>query len=265
MGQNYTNSLFIASLKENHPDELRRLNLETTKNDIFMKKIDKETSTFDKTIADNIIKVCFDILEEHHGLTKYESIFKDYRLYKKLDQKDGETIIEYLRRWEEIIIKLKNNGITINDTLLAADFMDKSTLSQQEKSLVQTKVEWEKEGTHFEQVKKVIRAMKSVITTKNEPPKAVAEKEPNLTLYSENNRSRFDQHQRNRRSSSNRSQGHKYSGRSVSNHNPKHKNNERSFSNQKSTQQKINQLTKEITNMGNDKNADQTEYQRKIL
>ena len=65
-----------------------------------------------------------------------------YRLFKKLDQKDGETIIDYLRRWEEIIIKLKNNGITMNDTLLAADFLDKSTLSQQEKSLVQTKVEW---------------------------------------------------------------------------------------------------------------------------
>ena len=79
--------------------------------------------------------------------------FKNYRIYKKLVQKENETVTEYLSRREEIGIKLLNDGMKMDDTALAVDLMDNSRLTQQEKSIVQTKVDWEKEGSHYDQVK----------------------------------------------------------------------------------------------------------------
>ena len=90
-------SQFIESIKEHHPAEYRRVALETTKNDEFMKKIEENAITFDKNVADDIINICFKKIEEHHGLTKHEKIFKDYRTYKKLVQKDNETGLQRCR------------------------------------------------------------------------------------------------------------------------------------------------------------------------
>ena len=69
------------------------------------------------------------LTENNIGLTKQENVFKNYRQYKNLHQEDGETTTEYQRRREEIGAKLQNDGIDMNDTLLAIDFMDPETIS----------------------------------------------------------------------------------------------------------------------------------------
>ena len=97
-----------------------------------MKKIEENAATFDKNVADDIINICFKKIEDHHGLNKHEKIFKNYRTYKKLVQKENETVMEYLGRREEIEMKLSNEGIKMDDTLLAIDLMDNSKLTQQE-------------------------------------------------------------------------------------------------------------------------------------
>ena len=69
-------------------------------------------------------------------MTKHENIFKNYRQYKNLHQEDGETTTEYQRRREEIGAKLQNDGIDMNDTLVAIDFMDPETIIEENKNTV---------------------------------------------------------------------------------------------------------------------------------
>ena len=119
-------SSLLESMKEDHPGEYNRLALDTLKNENFMKKIrNKEDSDYEEEEAQKIVEKCLYKLETWYGKTKLESIAETYRTYKNLNQNDDETIIDFIRKFEETNMKLINENVQVPDILSAIDLLEK--------------------------------------------------------------------------------------------------------------------------------------------
>ena len=142
---------FVNNIRESENKELKR----------FVEIAVMEKRDFVKTEQDSI-KNIVDLVIKTLGKSNLESASEAWKEFIEMNQMDGETIRDFVLRFELLEANLRNANLPIPSTALAIQLLMKSNLSSMSKENVLAKVNLDKNEDLHSNVKKTLRELKSL-------------------------------------------------------------------------------------------------------
>ena len=93
---------------------------------IDSEKVDKEGG------IEEVIKV----LDKLHNIDQKESTLNSYEVFENLKRKENQTVPEFILEFENLTSKMKKNGITLTEDLLAFQLLKKTNLSDYDERMI---------------------------------------------------------------------------------------------------------------------------------
>ena len=145
--------------------------------DPIKEKIDTQMKDEDLAKKDGIDKL-LEFLADIYQTDDMGDAYDNYIEFIKLRSKKGVSIKSFISEWENCYHKVKNNGCEMSDMVLAFSLLDTSELSEMDRKLVLTGVnytEGKEKGTLLSQMKDALKKFvgKSVISSAEEGTKPV--------------------------------------------------------------------------------------------
>ena len=162
---------FVRSFKDIRPEEFKRLEYE-----IYNDNFDhNDTEALKKAVK---------LLEDWFGKSVLEESVDEWRSFISLKMKTGETVAEFLRRFEMAETKFKSLKCPLPDRYLAIQLLDGTNLTEQEKRCIITKTVTQDDDKILKTMKSAIKEMKSSL---------IESKQTNETFYGrDSRRDRFE-------------------------------------------------------------------------
>ena len=115
----------------------------------------------DKASAE-YIKNTIKMIKENLGKTSLEKATDAWIKFVNIKQEVSENIKEYVNRFENVNMEMKNTGIKLPAISLTIQLMYKSNLEEASKENIMTKVNMDEHQTIFSESVKAMREMKSM-------------------------------------------------------------------------------------------------------
>ena len=140
---------FVNSVRESESLEMKRF---------------VEIAVMENTESDSIDKI-MDLVIKTLGNSNLESASRAWKDFVELEQREGESICDFVLRFENTEAELKNAKLPIPSTALAIQILMKSNLTTMSKENVLSKVDLDNRTEMHTNVKKTLRELKSLSMT----------------------------------------------------------------------------------------------------
>ena len=153
--QKYLN--FIDSVRSSEEcDDLKRF---VEANVVENKNLEKE--------KDGVVLEVLHLIEQNLGQSDLEKTTDKWTQFINFNQKSGESIRDFVTRFEELVTGLRNVNITLPQKALAVHMITKSNLSESSKENVLTKVNTDEHEKLYTSLTKAMRELKTLSTSES--------------------------------------------------------------------------------------------------
>ena len=108
--------------------------------------------TVEELNVDDGLKKLITFLDKEYKKEEIAEVYDAWSKFDKLNRSSGETMENYLREFDKCQKQIKKFGIEMPDPVLAFQLLDYSGISQSEKQIVLTGVDYSKKGKVYEQM-----------------------------------------------------------------------------------------------------------------
>ena len=90
----------------------------------------------DKVDKEGGIDEVITVLDRLHNINQKQSMLQSYEIFENLNRKEEQSIPEFILEFENLVAKIKKNGQTLSDDLLAFQLLKKVNLSEAEERMI---------------------------------------------------------------------------------------------------------------------------------
>ena len=108
--------------------------------------------TVEELNVDDGLQKLITFLDKEYKKEEIAEVYDAWSKFDKLNRSSGETMENYLREFDKCQKQIKKFGIEMPDPVLAFQLLDYSGISQSEKQIVLTGVDYSKKGKVYEQM-----------------------------------------------------------------------------------------------------------------